>query len=216
MDILFIGNSFTYYNEMPEILNSLSAAACADIHAERLTYGGYYLTWYTDPENPHGNEAVPLIESRHFDHIVLQEQSAAPAIENEVFSEGVSKLMPHIKASGARPVFYKTWAYGRESAKLSDIGMGYEEMLFRLTAAYDAEAEKYGAGAVPVGGRFFRLMEDHPVLDLYKEDAYHPNLCGSYLAACLFFKYFTGQNPPDSWLPERLDPGYAKILRGYV
>ena len=216
MDILFIGNSFTYYNEMPEILNSLSAADGAGIHAERLTYGGYYLTWYTDPENPHGNEAVPLIESRHFDHIVLQEQSAAPAVRTGVFSEGVEKLMPHIKASGAKPVFYKTWAYGRESAKLSDIGMGYEEMLFRLTAAYDAEAEKYGAGAVPVGEKFFRCMEDHPVLNLYKEDAYHPNLCGSYLAACLFFKYFTGQNPPDSWIPERLDPGYAEILRSYV
>lgn len=216
MNILFIGNSFTYFNELPEILNSLSEAAGTDLHAERLTYGGYYLKWYTDPENPHGNEAVPLLKSRHFDYVVLQEQSKAPASDPETFAEGVAALMPYITESGAKPVFYKTWAYARESAKLADSGMGYEEMLFKLTAAYNAQAEKYGAGSVPVGEKFFRVMEDHPMISLIKEDAFHPNLCGSYLAACLFYKYFTGQNPPDTWLPERFDRGYAKILRSYV
>lgn len=216
MNILFIGNSFTYFNELPEILNSLSEAAGTDLHAERLTYGGYYLKWYTDPENPHGNEAVPLLKSRHFDYVVLQEQSKAPASDPETFAEGVAALMPYITESGAKPVFYKTWAYARESAKLADSGMGYEEMLFKLTAAYNAQAEKYGARSVPVGEKFFRVMEDHPMISLIKEDAFHPNLCGSYLAACLFYKYFTGQNPPDTWLPERFDRGYAKILRSYV
>lgn len=216
MDILFIGNSFTYFNELPEILNLLSDAAGEDLHAERLTYGGYYLKWYTDPENPHGNEAIPLLKSRHFDYVVLQEQSKAPATDYDTFAEGVAALMPHIIASGAKPVFYKTWAYSRESAKLKDSGMGYEEMLFRLTAAYDAEAKKYNAPAVPVGEKFFRVMEDHPVLNLYKEDAFHPNLCGSYLAACLFFKFFAGKNPPEDRLPERLDAGFAEILRSYV
>lgn len=216
MDVLFIGNSFTYYNEMPEILNSLSDAAGAGIHAERLTYGGYYLKWYTDPENPHGNEVMPLLKSRHFDYVVLQEQSMAPAAEPEIFAEGVAALIPYIRENGAKPVFYKTWAYARESAKLKNSGMGYEEMLFRLTAAYDAESSKYGFPGVPVGEKFFRVMEDHPTLHLLKEDAYHPNLCGSYLAACMFLKFFTGKNPPDTWIPEKFDAGFAEIIRSYI
>lgn len=215
-NILFIGNSFTYYHEMPAMVRAMAEQLGLAVQVDQLTYGGYTLARYTNPEDEHGREAEPMIRVHPWNYVVLQEQSATPALRPELFARGVQQLMPHIRRCGAKPVFYETWAYRKGSGKLEASGMEYEEMLERLTAAYEKEARKYEGLTVPVGEAFARVHRENPRLSLYCPDDYHPNLAGSYLAAALFLKRLLGAKAPESWLPEGLDEDTAALLRSYV
>ena len=211
--ILFIGNSFTYFNEMPAMVQGMADAAGLQADVRMLAYGGYELRRYTDPADPHGNEALPLIASEPWDAVVLQEQSIAPAIRRDLFREGVDGLVPAIRGRGAMPVFYATWPYQEGSPKLSGTGLEYREMLRLLSEGYQAEAGRLGCPLVPVGEAFVRFQDAHPGFCLYKSDFYHPNAAGSFLAACLFFRFFFGCEAPETYLPEGLTPADAETVR---
>lgn len=214
--ILFIGNSFTYFNGMPATVQGMADAAGIEADVRMLAYGGYELRRYTDPEDPHGGEALPLIASEPWDAVVLQEQSIAPAVRRELFREGTDGLIPAIRERGARPVFYATWPYQDGSPKLEETGLGYHEMLRLLTEGYQAEADRLACPLVPVGEAFVRFQETYPDFSLYKSDFYHPNAAGSYLAACLFFRFFFGRDVPETYLPEGLAPADAETVRRFT
>ena len=81
--LLFVGNSFTYYHDLPAMLEKLSCAAGYSIQTAAVTKGGWYLERYADPDN----EMYPLLhethEQRAWDMIVLQDQSFNPAGNSE-------------------------------------------------------------------------------------------------------------------------------------
>ena len=53
--VLFIGNSYTYYNDMPKgIFEPLARAAGLPIEVTAITAGGYALSQYADPRDPYG------------------------------------------------------------------------------------------------------------------------------------------------------------------
>ena len=211
--ILFIGNSFTYFNEMPAMVQGMADAAGLKADVRMLAYGGYALRRSTDPADPHGNEALPLIASVPWDAVVLQEQSITPAIRRDLFREGVDGLLPAIRDRGAVPVFYATWPYQDGSPKLEATGLEYREMLRLLTEGYQAEADRLACPLVPVGEAFVRFQDAHPDVSLYCSDFYHPNVAGSFLAACLFFRFFFGCEAPENYLPDGLSPVLAETVR---
>ena len=214
--ILFIGNSFTYFNHMPDMVQAMADTAGIPAEIRTLAYGGFKLMFYTDPEHTHGTEALPLIASEPWDAVVLQEQSITPAIARDLFHKGTEGLVPAIRAAGAEPVFYATWPYRDHSPKLDATGLDYPEMLRLLTEGYRAEAEYWKADAVWVGEPFVRFQEVNPTFSLYMPDHFHPNAAGSYLAACLFFRYFFEADPPAAYCPEDLSPTFAEKIREFL
>ena len=213
MKVLFIGNSFTYYNDLPAMVQAMADAAGLEAQTRMVAFGGYFLRQHTDPEDKHYGEALEALKEK-WDVVVLQEQSKAPAVAPEIFAEGTARLMPYIEAAGARPLFYMTWPYRQGSVKLESSGMEYPEMLEKLTAGYEAEMVRYGAEGVRVGEAFVKLQEKYPYLTPYLPDCYHPNPAGTYLAARLFFRTLFGQEAPapSVWCPEGLDQRAAEII----
>lgn len=213
MKVLFIGNSFTYFNDLPAMVQAMADAVGLDAQTRMVAFGGYFLRQYTDPEDKHYGEALEALKEP-WDVVVLQEQSKAPAVAPEIFSEGVAKLMPYIEAAGAKPLFYMTWPYRQGSVKLESSGMEYREMFEKLTAAYETEMARYGASGVRVGEAFVTLQEKYPYITPYLPDCYHPNPAGTYLAARLFFRTLFGQDAPapSCWCPEKLDRRVAQII----
>ena len=90
--LLFVGNSFTYYHDLPAMLEKLSCAAGYSIQTAAVTKGGWYLERYADPDN----EMYPLLhethEQRAWDMIVLQDQSFSPAGHPERYLAAVRTL----------------------------------------------------------------------------------------------------------------------------
>ena len=111
-----------------------------------------------------------------------QGQSQEPFRCRAQFLDAVRGLCPMIRAAGATPVLYATWAYKDGSQRLADTSLSYADMLAKLTEGYEMAAKENDALLAPVGKAF---CDARKVLDLYVEDNYHPSQTGSLLAATI-------------------------------
>ena len=192
--LLFVGNSFTYYHDLPAMLEKLSCAAGYSIQTAAVTKGGWYLERYADPDN----EMYPLLhethEQRAWDMIVLQDQSFSPAGHPERYLAAVRTLCSQLPCR-ERFVIYQTWAYEDGTEKLQGTGMTYQQMHEALRDACRQAAKQQNALLVPVGDAFRLCHDTRPEIGLYMPDHYHPSPDGTSLAACVFFAALSGRDP---------------------
>ena len=93
MNILFIGNSYTYYNDMPKMLESLARAAGFYAEVASVTKGGYTLARLASDDNENGRRVTAALSGdMKYDRVILQEQSVLPAAEPERFAEGLRAI----------------------------------------------------------------------------------------------------------------------------
>lgn len=102
--ILFIGNSHTYYNDMPLLVKKRFADEGYDCHVTMLAHPAWFLAQHV--EDP---EAKFNILYGGNDYVVLQEH-AHPFGPEEKFFNTVRALTEWIKGAESTPVIYLTWA----------------------------------------------------------------------------------------------------------
>lgn len=176
MKILMLGNSFTFYHDMPKML-----AALLNQEVDSVTRGGAYLHQMLDPADELCAQAATALSRQQWDYVVLQEQSNTPALKPELFHSSVKKLCALIRQNGAKPVLYATWAYREGSEKLASTGLNYDEMDKAMYDSYHKAGEENGALVADVGKAFTALRS---FIDPYEQvDDYHPSEAGSLLAA---------------------------------
>lgn len=194
--ILFIGNSYTFYNDMPTAYFETMAKNCGyDVRVESITKGAYTLEKFADPADSYGslvNNA--LTGGSQYDYVILQEQSVRPAVSREAFFAGVRALNEKIRAIGAQPVLYATWGRKEGSDTLEKYSMTGDEMTWKLAAAYEAIGQELEIPVVHVGLAFQQLRSKAAV-ELYNADKSHPSHTGSYLAAMSLFCKIFGADP---------------------
>ena len=179
--VLFIGNSHTFLNYMPQMLTELVRAAGRGVvlHAEQSVGDGASLEWHWN------HAATPeKIAARRWDYVVLQDRSAGPLEDRESFERYGRLLEATIRAQGARTVFYMTWAKRARP-----------ETQALLSEAYGTIARELGALLAPVGSAWQRAQQLDPEILLHHADGRHANPAGSYLAACVFFAVLLGVSP---------------------
>ena len=175
MRILMLGNSFTFYHDMPSMLAELTGA---EVVAH--TRGGARLAEHLNPDTEMGAKTLAALEKETWDYVVLQEQSNAPVTTKDAFLTSVSALCEKIRHAGATPVLYATWAYQKDSGRMAEMPIGYDEMAAQMSASYHEAAKKSGALVADVGQRFYQLASEK---ELYIEDGSHPTEEGSRIAA---------------------------------
>lgn len=196
--ILFIGNSYTYYNDMPLLLEELAAGSgiVRPIETETIAYGRATLK-----DHWNKGQAQAAIAGRHWDYVVLQEHSLLPLRDLPRTRQYVHLFNEKIKASGARTILYLTWARAfapRTQASLDD--------------AYDNIARDIHAAVAPVGPAWQIARRERRGIRLYESDDSHPTLAGSYLAAYVLHVTLFGQLPDASTVPDGLTAAEHKVL----
>ena len=187
MKILFIGNSFTYFNDMPEaIFKDIARQNGRDIEVASVTKGGYTLSKFADKTDEYGAMVESILSSERFDAVVLQEQSRTPISDPDAFKTAVRALYERIRITGARVYLYATWGYEASHPKLSLYGTTTYDMEMKLRSAYQEIAGELGVTVLNVG-MAMSFAYKAGVKTLYKEDKYHPALCGSVLAATVIY-----------------------------
>lgn len=179
--VLFIGNSYTFFNDLDVVLKNLAASARPRVKllTARLAKGSATLeSHYADPE------VKALISRMKWDVVVLQEQSMRPVQNPTAFFEYARKMGAVVKERGARPAFFMTWARKHKP-----------DMTKPLAQAYTRAGRQVGALVAPVGLAWAASLTANPEINLYCEDQSHPSVHGTYLAACVFYAVLTGQSP---------------------
>ena len=195
MKLLFIGNSFTARNDLPEMLAHLAVAGAARLDHQLIWAGGASLRAHWNK-----GEAQEAIGSGKFDYVVLQEQSTLPVKNASRMHENVRLFDETIKSAGSKTALYMTWA--RQHAP---------ETQRAITDAYDQIGRELGATIVPVGIAWEKFLARHDAPVLHDKDKSHPTLAGSYLAACVFYVVLFKRSP--AWAPDTIDPKLARLLQ---
>jgi hypothetical protein len=171
--VLFVGNSYTYYNNLPEIVAGLAAASGVKMEVRMIAHGGATLdqTWELD-------DVRQILHEGKWDYVVLQEHSQLGTVmidgvqqvsEPEAFWESVRMYESEIRRVHAKTVLFLTWARKRDPAQ--DLG---------LTVA-------------PVGMAWAKVREKDSGMALHLSDGSHPTPTGSYLAACVLLDTLLGK-----------------------
>lgn len=175
MRILMLGNSFTYYHDMPKMLGAM-----LNVEVVSHTRGGAWLSEQLNPETEMGAKTLKALTEEKWDYVVLQEQSRAPAAAREIYLDSVRRICALVKQAGAKPVIYATWAYRDGTEKLATTQMSYAEMDAALYEGCWQAAQENGALIAKVGSAFTQFQS---LANLYEDDDYHPSEAGSILAA---------------------------------
>ncbi len=188
MNILFIGNSYTYYNDMPaSLFLPIAEAEGLSVEVTAVTKGGYDLSRFADPEDEEGKRLRRTVRGRRYDVVVLQDQSCDPIRDEERFLGGVRDLKALLGKQTKRFVLYATWGRKTGSPQLEELGMTSDEMTEALSAAYRKAGALYGMDVAEVGRAFVAYAKAHPDAELYNADLSHPSIVGSAVAAETIF-----------------------------
>ncbi len=189
--VLFLGNSYTYYNNLPRLVEEFATAAGGrQIETRMIAPGGASLADHLE-----NKRTLEAIRTGRWDFVVLQEQShlgavylvnGEPRVGNaEAFFAAARGLDAEIRKAGATTVLYHTWP--RRDATDSDRAM--------LDYAYPHLTRQLKVLRAPVGPAWMKARAELRGASLYDEDGAHPSRTGSYLAAGVIFATLTGENP---------------------
>ncbi|MDO9255815.1 MAG: hypothetical protein Q7U54_09915 [Bacteroidales bacterium] len=208
--VLFVGNSYTYYNDgvdyhLQQMLKADSSSDSINYVIRKIAVGAYTLeAHYADPLT------ITKIKSENWNTVVLQEQSTRPINNPELFSEYARYLDAEIKKVNAKTVLYMTWP---DKDNPSDMDS--------LAASYQLVGRQLNAMVAPVGKVREYIQKTYPQIELYISDNKHPTLSGTYTAACVFYFSLLKKNPVENkYIPSGMSTenvvGIRKAVYDYI
>jgi hypothetical protein len=180
LHVLFIGNSFTYYHDLPKMISELAKAGKQrPLHYERETPGGCTLEKHWKD-----GKALAKIQSRKWDFVVLQDHSTAALLKKDSLFNHGRKFDAEIKKRGSKTILYMTWALQNTPGDQPAISKAYLDLSKELKVQI-----------APVGNAWDAALMADKKLVLHEKDKKHPNATGTYLAACVFYATIYGESP---------------------
>lgn len=213
--ILFIGNSYLYYNDslhnhVRRIAEEVGPYGVDEYGYKSATIGGARLSHHPidtllKPGRLGTDEPFELVVLQGGSGEVLTEESRAQ------FRESALAMSEKIRATGAEVALYMTHAYTETDAR-------YEpDLIDKIQPMYVAVGNELDALVIPVGLAFERAYEQRPDIVLHKAfDGTHPSLLGTYLAACVVYHSLYGRSTVgiDYDYFGAIPRGDAEFLRG--
>lgn len=216
-DVLFIGNSYTASNNLPQLVDNLALAAGFTMFTDNNMPGGFTLQMHSQNA---GTQAK--INQQPWDVVILQAQSQEPALDSAYVTQNVLPYATVLEGqiaqndSCTRLIFYMTW--GRKFGDAQNCAAyppvcTYAGMQAELRRRYLLMAQQNNAAVAPVGEAWMNVLATNPTFDLYVSDGSHPSLHGSYLAACVMFATIYGQSPAGLQYTAGLPAADAQLLQ---
>jgi hypothetical protein len=181
--VLFIGNSYTYVNDLPSVFASLAGSGGHRVETGVLAEAGWTLAQHVGSP-----DTRTKLRSARWNLVVLQEQSEIPSVERLRQGQmypAARTLVRMVRDAGAQPLFFVTW--GHRDGWPQDGLPDYAGMQGAVDDGYLAIAGEQHAALAPVGLAWSVLVRQKAGTSLWQADGSHPTTTGTYLAACVFY-----------------------------
>jgi hypothetical protein len=198
MRVLFVGNSYTYFNDLPYVISQIGEASSTPMEVEMIAVGG--ATLYDHFTTTGARERI---EMGGLDAVVLQGQSMEASVLTFTL-----EMFPEVLAD-TNNVWFATWA--RDGSHFFDPDLGPASMNASNERGYRDAAELAGGVVARVGGAWEIARMEMPDVRLHQDDGSHPRPEGSLIAACVIHQTLTGRTPI---LPEATPYGLDRDLAG--
>ena len=202
--ILFVGNSTTFFFNIPYKVFYIAQSAGINIEVEYCCGGGAYLSQYADPSNQLGALFKSKLNATKYDYVVLQDNGNADYAESQ---PALEKLVPMIRATGAEVVLYKRYSSNDDPAQRPASAYRHEVNYTKLAETYDIEK------VAPVADAFLICTEKYPKINLYHTDDSHHSDIGGYLSACVLAMTYLDIDVEDITYTAGLDEETANALK---
>lgn len=211
--ILFVGNSHTYTNDLPQIFYNMTLAFNKECEVYELTEGGYYLQQFADPKDELGSKLENGLKSTKLDFVILQDNTNASASDtpDKDMYPYIASLDTKIKQAGGQTALFMTWA--PKNGISSIITLSRDEIQSTIANNYINASNQIDGLLFPVGIAFSIVADEYPEIELWDQDEMHPSLAGSYLASCIMYAQLFQESPEGCTYIDDLDPDTASILQ---
>lgn len=196
--ILFIGNSHTFYNHMPYMVQGLASGAGIDCEIKVIAQKGCTLTRHADPEDPQGAKVYEALRESKWDYVVIQEHRRNLVKRRTRSQQAFQTLCDEIEKNGAQAILYvphsdKVGGYFRINGKR--VYLTNYQIDDRLSRNGYQLANPLNVRTADYSLNNMRMRIQNPRINLYKSDRLHPSVNGSYLAACTIFSAIFNKSP---------------------
>lgn len=195
MNVLFVGNSLTYFNNLPELVKQVAACDSVEMVYQSLSFPNYALF-----DHWNDGKVISEINSRKYDYVVVQQ---GPSSQQEgrmyLLNYGI-KLDSLCDKNRAKMAVYMVWP---ARARLSDFEGVHE--------SYKMLADTTSSIFCPAGKAWQKLWENQPGFKLYSEDDFHPSYHGSLLSAMVIYGSLTRRNSLGFLMYDNLKAGNLSL-----
>jgi len=202
--VLFIGNSLTYANDLPEMVRALAMAS-----GDTLRVGMVANPDWSLEDHWNGGGARSAIR-RGWNVVVLQQGPSSLPESRALLIEYARRFAGEIRAAGAAPALYAVWPSRARSGDFD-----------RASESYRLAAREVDGMLLPAGEAWRAAWRADPDLPLYAADGLHPSVTGTYAAALVIYARFLGHSPVGApstlelrnGAVVRIDPAIAEVLQ---
>ncbi len=166
-NILFVGNSLTYSNDLPKLVKERAQIRGFDIGTKMLAYPNYaILDHWSD------GKVQEEIASKQYDFVVIQQGPSSQAFGRQVLIEYGEKYGNLCGENGAELCYFMVWPSRTYYHTFDDVILNHQDA-----------AEINNAILCPVGEVWKEHFDTTNNFDYYGPDSFHPSLKGSQVAA---------------------------------
>ena len=213
ISVLFVGNSYTYVNDLPAMTSNLAISLGDEITFDSKTNGGFTFANQLNDPLTHVK-----IQSKPWDYVVLQAQSQEPSFPTTQVNTNTLPQAVQLADSVydnrycSQAMFFMTWGREVGDPQWDSINTFYK-MNDRLRLAYLRFVDSTESSVAPVGVAWRYVRDNYPTIQLYSGDGSHPSVAGTYLAACTFYASLFRKSPVGASYLSTLDATTAGILQ---
>ncbi len=218
--VLFIGNSFTFAENMPDLFRNIADSAGYKIKTQMYAPGGVSVGDISQGTQAHMNNPIVYenIRSDKWDYVVLQDNQGRFVLDYGQFPTSSLVIQGHkqirdsvIKNNPcAKMVWFEGWALKNGMPPYGNTGI---EMIERIAANYRFMNDSLRQIIAPIGGAWKNIIQSNPSIDLWSPDEAHPSLAGSFLTANVIYATIFKDNPTYSLANGGLAANTALLLK---
>ena len=182
LQVLFIGNSLTYVNDLPGTLRRMALTVGDTMQVTSVAVPNFALI----DHYLGGSDALAVIRSRRWDYVVLQQGPSTTSINRDSLIIATRLFAPHIRDAGAVPALYMVWPTSDRTAFFDAARISYQMAADTVDGIF-----------MPAGRAWVTAWATEPSLPLYHADGLHATALGTYLAALVIYERLTGHDARD-------------------
>lgn len=165
--VLFVGNSLTYSNNLPKLVEIGAKKMGVEIKTSMVAYPNYAMEDHWEEK-----KVVRLLEQENFDFLIVQQGPSSQNDGRKMLLDYGAKFKTVCNATNTRLVFFMVWP-----------SLNYFRSMDQVISNYTEAASFNKALLCPVGAVWKDYIDQRGDLSLYEADGFHPSLKGSLLAA---------------------------------
>jgi hypothetical protein len=185
--VLFIGNSLTYSNDLPAVVEAFAKGA----GQRSFSYKTIAFPNFSLEDHWNNKDAHKAITKGPWDFVVLQQGPSASNEGRAVLLEYARRFAGEIRKIGGRPAFYSVWPSANRTQDFKGVSDSYRQA-----------ADEVDGLVFPVGEAWLNAWRANSSIGLYSADGFHPSALGSYLAGLVIYEQLYDRSPIG--LPSRL------------